>query len=125
MTDAPKGTASALRIIVVYRADLPQMTRGKGEVQFGHAVAGVLHQTDPAIGARYMAEGQPKVSMEVDSLGELRLIEGRAQRRGVIAFLVEDAAHTVFDEPTITCIGLGPLSKTDGNAITRGARMRS
>ncbi|WP_162233347.1 aminoacyl-tRNA hydrolase [Sphingomonas sp. Leaf33] len=121
----PAGTATARRIIVVYRADLPMMTRAKGEVQFGHAVAGLLHQTDAALFAAYMADGQPKISMEVGSLNDLLRIQAKAFRRGVTAFLVEDAAHTVFDQPTITCIGLGPMTKTDGNSITRGAKMRS
>ncbi|MBS3951710.1 MAG: hypothetical protein KGZ88_02040 [Methylomicrobium sp.] len=60
-------TADKLRIIVVLRADLPEMTRGKGEVQFGHAVASCLVQAmaqNPALVEHYMAENQIKLAME-------------------------------------------------------------
>ena len=122
------STADKLRIIVVYRADLPEMTRAKGEVQFGHAVASVLFQameSDPELFRRYMTDNQPKIAMEVDSLEDLRKVEARAKARGVPHFLVTDAGHTIFDGETITTIGLGPMTKTDGNNVTRGARMRT
>lgn len=67
------ATAEKLRIIVVYRADLPEMTRAKGEVQFGHAVftlASDLMETEEGrnLVRRYMADNQPKLSMEVPDL---------------------------------------------------------
>lgn len=102
-------TADKLRMIVVLRADLPEMTRGKGEVQFGHAIATCLVQAmaqDAALVGRYMAESQVKLSMEVDSLEALLKIKEKAQKRGVNRALITDAAHTCFNEPTITCIGL-------------------
>jgi peptidyl-tRNA hydrolase len=121
------ATADKLRIIVVYRADLPEMTRAKGEVQFGHAVAGVLVQTmalNPALVAQYMDDNQPKIAMEVADTGALIKIQEKAEKRGVPFFLVTDAAHTIFEIPTLTVLGLGPMTKTDGNNITRGAKMR-
>ena len=121
------STADRLRIIVVYRADLPEMTRAKGEVQFGHAVASVLVQcmeSRPELVRQYMADNQPKIAMEVDGINDLLKIKDKAEKRGVPCFLVTDAAHTVFSEPTVTTLGLGPMTKTDGNSLTRGARMR-
>jgi peptidyl-tRNA hydrolase len=159
-------TADKMRIIVVYRGDLPEMTRAKGEVQFGHAVESVVAEAVPpdalarirdelaaivgdpdlAMAAalrerlralsdlanglgidrfrQHVADNQPKLSMEVPDLAALLKIKAKAERRGVPHFLVTDAAHTVFAEPTVTAIGLGPLTKTDGNALTRDARMR-
>lgn len=122
------ATSDKLRIVVVFRADLPMMTPPKAEVQFGHAVAAVLRhawKTDPALVDQYFEDNQPKLSMEVPSLADLEKIAAKAAKRGVPHFLVTDAAHTVFDAPTVTCIGLGPMTKTDGNALTRDARMRS
>jgi peptidyl-tRNA hydrolase len=116
-----------LRIIVVFRSDLPEMTRAKGEVQFGHAVASVMFsamQVEPSVVEQYMSENQIKLNMEVDGLEALLKIQEKATKRGVNHFVVTDAAHTVFEKPTITAIGLGPMSKTDGNALTRDARMR-
>jgi peptidyl-tRNA hydrolase len=119
-------TADKLCIIVVLCGDLPEMTRGKGEVQFGHAVASCLVQAlaqNPALVEHYMAENQIKLAMEVDSLDTLMRIKEKAEKRGVNHALITDAAHTCFSEPTITCIGLGPMTKTDGNALTRDACM--
>ena len=42
-----------LRIIVVFRADLPEMTRAKGEVQFGHAVDGCLESSPEDVAEKY------------------------------------------------------------------------
>ena len=120
-------TADKLRVIVVFRADLPMMTPPKAEVQFGHAVASVLRlaaESDPEAVEQYFADNQPKLSMEVPGLTDLEKIAEKAAARGVPHFLVTDAAHTVFDAPTVTCIGLGPLNKTNGNALTRNASMR-
>ena len=120
-------TTDKLRIIVVLRADLLQMTRGKGEVQFGHAVASCLVQAmqqQPELVARYLVENQTKIAMEVDTLDALMRIREKAEKRGVNYALITDAAHTCFNEPTITCIGLGPMTKTDGNTLTRDALMR-
>lgn len=113
-----------LRIAVVFRADL-EMPRGKAEVQFGHAVAMLLHSPHPVPIAPYMMGSQLKLSMEVDGLAELEAIAKKASERGVRYALVQDAGRTVFDVPTITCIGLGPMNKTDCNALTRKARMRA
>ena len=120
-------TNKKLRIIVVFRSDLPEMTPAKAEVQFGHAVfecASQAYETDPELARQYRNENQVKLSMEVDSLEDLMKIKAMADKRGVIHSLITDAGHTCFDGPTMTCIGLGPMSKTDGNALTRNARMR-
>lgn len=112
-----------LRIIVVFRRDL-SMPSGKSEVQFGHAVDGCLELTENSLLARYRSENRMKLSMEAADEAELRRIATRASERGVPYFLVTDAGHTVFDGPTVTCIGLGPMTKTDGNSLTRNAKMR-
>lgn len=128
MTDTPRAaTADELRIIVVFRADLPEMTAPKAEIQFGHAVCGALKEAvkdDPSVFGRYMDGNQPKVNMEVASLDDLHRIVEKCRARGVPCELIKDAAHTVFAEPTYTCVGIGPTTKTNGNAVTRGARMR-
>lgn len=112
-----------LRIAVVFRADL-DMPRGKAEVQFGHAVAILMHQQFPYGAVGYMNGSQLKLSMEVDGMSGIEAIAKMAERRGVPYAVVTDAGRTVFGEPTVTCIGLGPMNKTDCNALTRKARMR-
>ena len=133
---------SESRIYIVFRADLPEMTRAKGEVQAAHAVGSLIYDIAAFNGgvtmlADYMTngnpfapdgivtEGQMKVIMEVNGLEDLRAVKQRADKRGVSVIMIQDAAHTIFPEPTVTCLAFGPCSKTDGNAITRGARMRA
>lgn len=131
---------SDLRLYIVFRSDLPEMTRAKGEVQAAHAAASMIFRAftnpdDPDTAQKmfeYMGdftdevtEGQAKVLMEVDDFSGLEAIQKLAKKRGVNSVLIRDAARTVFDQPTYTCIGIGPCSKTDGNAITRKARKRA
>lgn len=116
-----------LRIIVVFRRDL-EMPPAKAEVQFGHAVDGCIEHAEnahPDKLERYRSENRMKLSMEVEDEAELWRIMTRASERGVPHYLVTDAGHTVFGKPTVTCIGLGPMSKTDGNSLTRKAKMRT
>jgi len=113
-------------MVVIYIADIPEMTRAKGEIQFGHAVVGCISQLDQnsSIVKDYVRDDQLKLAMEVDSVEELKIIQQKAWIRGVATCLITDAARTCFSEPTITCLGLGPMSKSDSNALTRKARMR-
>lgn len=112
-----------LRIAVIFRSDI-DMPRGKSEVQFGHAIALVFGQCEHDKIWFYLSGSQLKLSMEVDDLAAIEKIAEMAERRGVPYAIVKDAGRTVFGEPTITCIGLGPMNKTDCNALTRKARMR-
>ena len=121
-----------LRIVVVVRNDL-NMPMGKFGVQVGHAVASTLYlaSDEPILVHNYMEHlitsdvdsGQTKIIVGVDSLEELLKVQDKAIDRGVYNALIKDAAKTFFSEPTITCLGIGPMSKTDSNYITRGLRM--
>lgn len=112
-----------LRLAVIFRADL-DMPRGKSEVQFGHAMWLLRTSYDGVVFVDYDRGSHLKLSMEVDNLHDLEKIVARAELRGVPCVTVTDAGRTVFKERTVTCIGLGPMNKTDCNALTRHARMR-
>ena len=59
-----------------------------------------------------------KISLVVDTVDELKeLYETFRPHMG--ATLVEDCGYTVFSEPTITCVGLGPISAD----WTKGTRL--
>lgn len=112
---------------LIFRADLDEMTRAKSEVQAGHAAEDLVFQimtTDPDLMHRYRAGPRTKISVEVDSEAALYAIRDKAVRRGVPFVIVQDAGKTIFPEPTVTCMILGPMSKTNSNALTRGTRMR-
>lgn len=53
-----------------------------------------------------------KICLVVDTVDQLKEIE--AEYRDICGVsLVTDAAHTVFDEPTTTCLGIGPLRDSE------------
>jgi peptidyl-tRNA hydrolase len=127
MDDIEKRSDVTLRMALVFRSDLPEMTRAKSEIQACHAACELTHAvtlSDPKLMGDYLSANQPKVNMEVDSLEELLAIAEKAQKRGVNFRMIKDAARTCFAEPTYTCILLGPTTKTNTNALTREARMR-
>lgn len=59
-----------------------------------------------------------KIVLKVNSEEELLAIYEQARKAGVNCSLIKDAGDTVFDEPTITCVGLGPDEDSVLNAIT-------
>jgi len=52
--------------------------------------------------------GQTKITLKVNSEKELLEIFKQAQIAGVFVELITDAGRTEFEEPTITCLALGP-----------------
>lgn len=118
---------SELRMALIFRADLDAMTRGKSEGQACHAgfEAGMLLvREDPALADAYLADGQPKVVLETPDLAGLDKAIAKARSRKVRVTMITDLGRTCFDGPTVTCALIGPMSKTDSNAITRGTILR-
>lgn len=121
----PRG--NELRMALVFRADLDEMTRGKSEGQACHAgfEAGMaLARTDPDMADLYLSQGQIKSVLETPDLASLEKIVARAEKRGVRCTAITDLGLTCFDGPTRTCVLIGPMSRTDSNSITRGTSMR-
>ncbi len=115
-----------LRMAVVFRTDI-DIPRGKAEVQAGHAFLMSFMNVanrDQASCDAYLSSGQMKISFDCDGVDEINRIAEIAKRREVPHYIVIDAGHTVFEGPTVTCIGIGPTTKTHINAITRGLSMR-
>jgi peptidyl-tRNA hydrolase len=125
--DQKAANHSELRMALIFRDDLDQMTRGKSEGQACHAglEAGILlAREDPALADAYMADGQPKSVLNAKGLPGLEKCVATARKRGLRVTLIKDLGRTCFDGPTVTCALIGPMSKTDSNAVTRGTRMR-
>ena len=51
-----------------------------------------------------------KITLIVDTVDELKALQ-EAYRNVCGTSLVTDAGFTVFNEPTITCLGLGPIAE--------------
>lgn len=111
-----------LRIAVVFR-DI-EIPAGKAEVQFGHAIALIMYEAPKDLVARYMETGQKKLSLQGGDAASLMKLIAAAAARGIPTAKVVDAGNTVFEGPTLTAVALGPMTKTDSNALTRGLKMR-
>lgn len=125
--NANDNTAVELKMVLVFRADLPQMLRGKSEIQAAHGAVKLAHRltkSDEQLMDEYLAQNQPKVNVEVNDLEGIHKIIRKAENRGIHYELVQDAGNTVFEGPTYTCAIFGPTSSTNSNALTRDTRMR-
>lgn len=113
-----KMTEKVKMYCIFSREVLPQYkgSRGKFATQAGH---GYLHSYWDAVSSRdrdkniqatfyRLSERAYKISLVVDDASVLETIrDSYADRCGVS--LVEDAGFTVFEKPTVTCLGVGPL----------------
>lgn len=92
--------------------DLMQGNRGKMAAQAGHAY---LHSYWDAVDNYpnnvydYKQGLARKICLIVPTTEELINIYHSVKQEGYPCTLVRDSGFTVFDKPTITCIGIGPV----------------
>lgn len=113
---------AALRMAAIFRADLP-LPPGKLAAQAGHAFLAAWCLADDSVVQAYADTGTAKIVLVAPNLAVLERIHSRALQRGVPRALIVDAARTVLKEPTVTVLGLGPMNRTDFNALTRGLNL--
>lgn len=116
MTDEERE--NELRIYAIVRADLlPVFAEevGKMVAQGGHAFLGAALDAQkrfPATMDAYLAAAQPKVTLKARNERELiELYHDHREHFGAV--LIEDAGRTVFNQPTVTMVGLGPMRRKD------------
>jgi peptidyl-tRNA hydrolase len=125
MTDPDEQTAAEWRMVAIFCADVP-LPAGKLAVQAGHAFLSAWRQaaaTDSGKAESYAETSQTKVALLAPNLQTLERIASKAKARNVSAVMITDAARTVLTAPAVTVLGLGPMSRTDCNALTRGLEM--
>lgn len=114
-----------MKQMIVMRADLNMGSKGKWVAQGAHAsLAAVLrHQDDPRV-QEWLAGDFKKVTVRVESSDELYKLVGEASAAGLIVGPpIIDAGHTVFKEPTLTCVAIGPDTDEKLNPITGHLRL--
>ena len=86
--------------------------RGKLAAQAGHAYLHAFWKSQvefPKMAQLYYETDHAyKISLTVDTVEELKDLEKRYSSICGTS-LVKDAGFTVFKEPTITCLGIGPI----------------
>ena len=64
-----------------------------------------------------------KIVLRADNEEHLLEIHKKAEEAGLLNALITDAGNTVFKEPTITCVGIGPASEKQLKGITDKLKM--
>lgn len=87
--------------------------RGKMHTQTGHAFLHAFWDAEnrfPEDAKKYKYSGlAKKITLIVESVDELHVLAKAYHDRCGVS-LVEDRGLTVFKEPTITCLGIGPIA---------------
>lgn len=102
---------------VVSREALKAMNGNRGKLgsQTGHAYLHAFWNAanrTPELADQYKnSQAAVKVTLVVDTTEELLAIAELYSDYGLT--IVEDAGRTVFSEPTVTCIGIGPIDPAD------------
>lgn len=109
--------------VIVVRSDLKSMTVGKEDAQVGHAVAaffcsqlkgidinedGLYTVSLPKAVIDWVSQSYKKVVLVAHNEAELLAVRDRAVELGLEVHTIVDSGLTCFNEPTLTCISIGP-----------------
>jgi PTH2 family peptidyl-tRNA hydrolase len=105
------------RMVIAVRRDL-DLGRGKLAAQAAHAA--VTRTLDAAPDARdaWLAAGQPKIVVRVDSEEELVALATVAKDANLGVSLIHDAGRTQVAEGTPTACAVGPAPRTALDPLT-------
>jgi PTH2 family peptidyl-tRNA hydrolase len=117
---AGDGVSDDLKMVLVVRNDL-KMTKGKAAAQCCHACLGAYERAKvalPSVVKSWSAEGQPKITLKVDSEEELVQVYSKARAAKLPCYLVQDAGRTQIAAGSKTVVAIGPASNAHIDAIT-------
>jgi peptidyl-tRNA hydrolase, PTH2 family len=114
-----------LRMVVIFREDL-DLPSGKLAAQAGHAFLSSwisFYEKDPNQAMSYAKGSQVKIALVAKDCSQLEAIALKAKNRNVTFAFIADEGRTVVPPGTVTALGLGPMTKQDSNALTRGLKL--
>lgn len=109
-----------LKMYLLIRGDI-EMPEGKLAIQAAHAILGAwVNCHDEELKAKYLGlnpegqitSGQAKISLKAKNLHAMERARAECRALGISTALVTDAGRTVFNEPTVTCLGIGPVTRS-------------
>ena len=109
-----------MKLVVLVRQDL-KLPKGKLAAQVAHAAVEATLNTLKSNKAKVSAwrkEGQKKIVLKVPDEKALLKHLQEAKDSGLKTALITDAGKTCIAPGTRTCLGIGPDSKEDIDAIT-------
>ena len=110
----------AHKMVLVVRREL-RLSAGKAAVQVAHAavmLTRLAERRDSATLEAWLGEGQMKIALGVPTLSDLEALERAARARKIPTVWVEDAGFTEVPPGTKTCLGLGPSTAAELDAVT-------
>lgn len=114
------------KMTVVKEGKPDQFIRGKFAAQAGHAYLHAWWDAFERFNADAVAYRSSKhafkIAVVVDSDAQLVALQD-AYRDKCGVSLVTDAGFTVFDQPTVTCLGLGPIHEDDIGDDLKGLKL--
>ena len=107
-----------LKMWLVVRADL-EMPKGKLAGQSGHAferlTANIFRTGGKLLDSyeQYERDNTPKITVYCKNLEALERAERECEAVGIASYKVTDAGRTVFAEPTVTVLAIGPAYREE------------
>lgn len=98
------------KMVIVTRKDL-KLSPGKLAAQVAHAaVACALDtkKTNLKWFKKWQSEGGKKAVVKVDGVDDFYPLKEKAEKLGIVTFIVVDAGHTEVTAGTKTVLGIGP-----------------
>lgn len=102
-----------LKMWLVVRSDI-DIPKGKLAGQSGHAFERLTARIFRTGGQtledyeQYERDNTPKITVTCKNLAALDRAERECEEAGILTYKVTDAGRTVFNEPTVTVLSLGP-----------------
>ena len=106
---------------IVIRTDL-QMSTGKLAVQACYASVTAVLCAEADVLRRWDTDGQTKIALAVDSLGELETLKTR-EAMEIIHALIAGAGRTELVVGTVTALAIGPAEDKAIDQITGAIRL--
>lgn len=118
-----------LKKYCVFRGDIvEQISIGKICAQVGHAFEWLSVGEDTKKYASVLEQyhattSTPKIVLKAKNLDALLRAKKECEDLGIQVVLIEDEGRTIFSEPTITCLGIGPVKREDLPKFVQKMRM--
>jgi len=108
------------KMVIVARRDL-SLSPGKLAVQVAHAAVACAFDTKKHNSKwfnKWQNEGGKKAVVVVDSLDDFVPLKKRAERFGIVTYVVVDAGRTEIPAGTKTVLGIGPAPNNIIDQVT-------
>ena len=96
-----------MKQVILVRKDI-KIPPGKLGAQCAHASVEAVQKSQKSFLKEWKSGHSKKVVLKVKDLKELLSYENKAKKLKLKTALIIDAGRTVFKEPTITCLAIGP-----------------